>query len=165
MNWLLAHPLPLLSPVSKSSLFLSISVCRRLSLLTGDGGGGDRQGAKSYGHRKAWSSIYHSILSAPGWQQLTVETEVNGSFAFSCRYKIFLLWLGPVQNIFCLTVYSFNSFVSIAQQAGQAAVLGRLSLSMCRWWGQHGAFSADELVDSVRILVPLNQSWRLAELS
>jgi hypothetical protein len=32
-----------------------------------------------------------------------------------------------------LTVHFFNSFVPIAQQAGQAAVLGRLSLSMCLW--------------------------------
>jgi hypothetical protein len=38
--------------------------------------------------------------------------------------------IGPLQNIFFLTVGYFNSFVSIAQQAGQAAVLGRLSLSM-----------------------------------
>ncbi len=38
---------------------------------------------------------------------------------------------GPVQNIFNLIVHYFNSCVSIAQQAGQAAVLGRLSLSVC----------------------------------
>jgi hypothetical protein len=39
--------------------------------------------------------------------------------------------VGPVQNIFFLTVNYFNSFVPIAQQAGhwQAAVLGRLSLN------------------------------------
>ena len=39
--------------------------------------------------------------------------------------------VGPVQNIFLLTVH--YSYVSITQQAGQAAVLGRLSLSMCLW--------------------------------
>jgi hypothetical protein len=39
--------------------------------------------------------------------------------------------VGPVQNIFVPTVNYFISFVPIAQQAGQAAVLGRLSLSMC----------------------------------
>ncbi len=38
--------------------------------------------------------------------------------------------VGPVQNIFFHTVHCFNAFVPIAQQAGQAAVLGRLSLSM-----------------------------------
>jgi hypothetical protein len=39
------------------------------------------------------------------------------------------LLLGPVQNIFFLTVYYFNSFVPIAQQAVQAVVQGRLSLN------------------------------------
>jgi hypothetical protein len=39
--------------------------------------------------------------------------------------------VGPVQNIFYLTVHYFNACVPIAQQAGQAAVLGRLSLSVC----------------------------------
>jgi hypothetical protein len=37
---------------------------------------------------------------------------------------------GPVQIIFFLTIHYFNSFAPIAQQAGQAAVLGRLSLGM-----------------------------------
>jgi hypothetical protein len=36
--------------------------------------------------------------------------------------------VSPVQNIFFLTVYDYNSFVPIAQQAGQAVALGRLSL-------------------------------------
>jgi hypothetical protein len=45
----------------------------------------------------------------------------------------FLLWLlcQPSTNIFALTIHYFNSFVHIAQQAGQAVVLGRLSFSMC----------------------------------
>ncbi len=42
--------------------------------------------------------------------------------------------VGPVQNIFFLTVHYFNSFVPVAQQAGQAAVLGRLSLNVCLWF-------------------------------
>ncbi len=37
---------------------------------------------------------------------------------------------GPEQNIFFLAVHYFNSFVPIAQQAVQAAVLGHLSLSV-----------------------------------
>jgi hypothetical protein len=37
---------------------------------------------------------------------------------------------GTVQNIFFLSVPYFNSFIPIAQQNGQAAVLGRLSLGM-----------------------------------
>jgi hypothetical protein len=38
--------------------------------------------------------------------------------------------VGPVQNIFFLIVCYFNSFIPIAQQAGQAALPGRLSLNM-----------------------------------
>jgi hypothetical protein len=38
--------------------------------------------------------------------------------------------VGPVKKIFLLTLHYFNAFVPIAQQAGQAAVLGRFSLSM-----------------------------------
>jgi hypothetical protein len=41
--------------------------------------------------------------------------------------------VGPVQNIF-LTIRYFHYFVPIAQQAGQAAVLGRLPLSVCLWF-------------------------------
>jgi hypothetical protein len=41
--------------------------------------------------------------------------------------------VSPVQNIFFLAVHYFNSLVPITQQARQAAVLGRLSLSMYLW--------------------------------
>jgi hypothetical protein len=41
--------------------------------------------------------------------------------------------VGPVQNIFFLTVHYFTSFVPIAQQAGQAVVPRRLSINMCLW--------------------------------
>jgi hypothetical protein len=41
--------------------------------------------------------------------------------------------VGSIQNIFFLAVHYSNSFVLIDQQPGQAAVLGRLSLSMCLW--------------------------------
>jgi hypothetical protein len=34
--------------------------------------------------------------------------------------------VGPVQNIYFLNVHFFSSFAPIAQQAGQADVLGRL---------------------------------------
>jgi hypothetical protein len=34
--------------------------------------------------------------------------------------------VGPVQNILFLTILYFSLFLFIAQQAGQAAVLGRL---------------------------------------
>jgi hypothetical protein len=42
--------------------------------------------------------------------------------------------VGLVQNIFFLTVHYFNAFDPIAQQSGQTAVLGRLSLSV---WSLH----------------------------
>ncbi len=41
--------------------------------------------------------------------------------------------IGPVQFFFFLTLHYFNSSIPIAQQARQASVLGRLSLSMCLW--------------------------------
>ncbi len=43
----------------------------------------------------------------------------------------FIAVVGPVQNNFFRTVHYFNSFVPITQQAGQAVVLGHLSLNMC----------------------------------
>ncbi len=51
---LLPHPLPpaLPSPVSKWSLFLSLHVCRRSNLLTGEGEGRGGGGAKSYDGKK-----------------------------------------------------------------------------------------------------------------
>jgi len=45
--------------------------------------------------------------------------------------------VGPVENIYFLTVRYFNFCVPIAQQARQAAVLDRLSLSMCLWVHTH----------------------------
>jgi hypothetical protein len=60
-----------------------------------------------------------------------------GSLGLSCLYyrfcPFFAVLVGPVQHIFFLVVHYFNSFVPIAQQAEQAVVLGRLSLSMCLW--------------------------------
>jgi hypothetical protein len=41
--------------------------------------------------------------------------------------------VGRVQNIFFLIVLYFSTFVPNAQQAGQAAVLGRLSIGLCLW--------------------------------
>jgi hypothetical protein len=54
----------------------------------------------------------------------------------SCQYKRFLSCLccpsRPSYKKFPHRTL-FNSFVPIAQQAGQAAVLGRLSVRMCLW--------------------------------
>jgi hypothetical protein len=41
--------------------------------------------------------------------------------------------MGPVQKILFLTGHYLNSLAPMAQQAGQAAVLGRLSLNVCLW--------------------------------
>jgi hypothetical protein len=50
--------------------------------------------------------------------------------------------VGPVQNFFFfLIILYFNSFVPIAQQAGQATVLGHPSLSVCLWFRQYQATS------------------------
>jgi hypothetical protein len=75
-----------------------------------------------------------------GWPLLTVESEANGdskstserdpssvdSLGSSCRYKRFLFCLaaliGPVQNIFFLTIHYFNFFVPISQHVSS---LGR----------------------------------------
>ncbi len=67
MIWLLPHPLPhpLPPPISKFSIFLSLPLYRRSSLLTeGGGGNGQGKGAKSYDGGKACSSINHSLISA-----------------------------------------------------------------------------------------------------
>jgi hypothetical protein len=89
--------------------------------------------------------------SRVGWPLLTVETVVNGdskkrkndrgpvfvgSLGLSCQQKRFCSALaaliGPLYKIFVfLAIHYFNSFDPIDQQAGQAAVLGRLSLSVC----------------------------------
>jgi hypothetical protein len=86
-----------------------------------------------------------------GWPLLTGETEVNGDSKSTITIIGVLPWLvrwpcrvrtrdfcvalaalvGPVQNIFSSILYHFNSFVHIAQQSGQAAMLVRLSLGLC----------------------------------
>jgi hypothetical protein len=85
-----------------------------------------------------------------GWPLLTVKTEVNGDPKFTNERGPFLdgssgvlCWI-----LFCLgcasrrvhyifsSPYTISMSLSpIAQQAGQAVVLGRLSLSVCLWVG------------------------------
>jgi hypothetical protein len=80
---------------------------------------------------------------------MTVETETYGnskstnergpslvgSLGLSFRYKRFLSCVGcssrPCTKYFFITIHYFTSFVPIAQQAGQAALLGHQSLNMC----------------------------------
>ncbi len=96
--------------------------------------------------QKAFKSL---LMFYPGRLErmtlLTVEVEVNRdskstnergsslviSLGLSCWYKRYLFSSrcsrGQLQNNFFL--HFFNFFIPIAQQAGRAAVLGRLSLS------------------------------------
>ncbi len=53
---------PPLSPVSKSSLFLSLPVCVGRAYWLEKGGGGVGRGAKLYDREKVWPSRNHSIL-------------------------------------------------------------------------------------------------------
>ncbi len=75
-----------------------------------------------------------------GWPLLAVETAVKwkGSFlGWFVRlvvpvkeiFPALAALVGPVQNIFSLTVHNFNSSFPIARQAGQTVVLGHLSLN------------------------------------
>jgi hypothetical protein len=59
--------------------------------------------------------------------------------SLSLSQEIFVLPLAALvgPKYFFLTVHYFNSFVPVAQQAGQSAMLGRLSLSI-------GGFIKDE---------------------
>ncbi len=111
------------------------------------------------GRKKSLSSNLQSVIlmgrflvGIESWPLLTVEIESNGdskstnergpslvsSLGLSCRYKGFLSRIGSsnqpsTQYFFPHCTQYFNPFVSIAQQAGQAVMLGRLSLSM--WVG------------------------------
>jgi hypothetical protein len=83
-----------------------------------------------------------------GWLLLTVETQVKGHLMKGVL-SWFVLWayragtrdlcsalaalVGPVQNMFFITIHYYNFFVPFAQQARQAAMLGRLSISACLW--------------------------------
>ncbi len=62
-----AHPPP---PFRKLPLFLSLPVCRRSGILTGEGEGGGR-GAESYNRKKVLPAINSSILSGEErlWQR------------------------------------------------------------------------------------------------
>ncbi len=68
----------------------------------------------------------------------TQRVQMKGGWA--CRAgtidfcHVMAFQVGPVQNIFFLAVHFFNSFVSIAHQAGQAVLQGRLSFYVCLWY-------------------------------
>jgi hypothetical protein len=100
-----------------------------------------------------WLDVSGELRENREWRPLlAVETEMNGdskstnercpslvgSMCLSCPYtgtrdfcSALATLVGRVQNIFFLAVQYFSFFVRIAQQAGQTAVLGHPSLSMC----------------------------------
>ncbi len=90
-----------------------------------------------------------------GWPLLTVETEANGdskstnerghlSWALSCPALAALV--GPSTKYVFHHRRPFQSFVFIAQQAGQAVVPGRLSLNIFLW-GRHPLSSIMEILN------------------
>jgi hypothetical protein len=72
-----------------------------------------------------------------GTQSVQLKGVLPGLVRWACRAgtrdfcSAFAALVGPVHDNFFLTVHYFISFVPIAQQAGEAVVLDRLSLSMC----------------------------------
>ncbi len=112
-----------------------------------------------------------------GWPLLTVETELNGDskrtnkglswlVCWTCRAdtRDFCIGLaalvGPVQNIFFLTIHFFYSFVPISQQAGngkQPCWVARLLVCVYdhshAGWGLH-EFGGEDIEDK-----PGNQGY------
>ncbi len=68
----------------------------------------------------------------------------------------FAALVGPAQYKMFFPHY-FNSFFLIAQQAGQAAVLGRLSLSVCLWYRVQSTKSDTRDYHSARVISLLNK--------
>jgi hypothetical protein len=92
-------PPPLPSPVSNSSLFLSL---REVELTGGRGGRGGR-GPESDDREKAWPSINHSILSnetllGPHAARVSTEFRRHGipSVFFTSVYSVFRTELAKI---------------------------------------------------------------------
>ncbi len=86
-----------------------------------------------------YSILFNTRESRGGWPLLTVETEVKGDSKRINERSPFLdglLHAGTRDFCSALAVlvgteHYINTFDPVAQQAGQAAMLGRLSLCMC----------------------------------
>ncbi len=95
-------------------------------------------------HQRDWRWVAHADCGNCGDWGLKDDkwkgSFLVGSLGLSCRYKRFLFCLSCSSQLswkkIFLTVYYLNSIFSIDQQAGQTAVLGRLSVSVCLW-GSH----------------------------
>ncbi len=75
-----------------------------------------------------WPDVNGDSKSTNEWGASLVN-----SLGLSCKgtrdfCSALVALVGLVHNIFFFFVHYFNSFIPITQQAGQAAVLGRLSL-------------------------------------
>ncbi len=77
--------------------------------------------------------------SFPGWfVGLVVPVQEIFVQCLSCSSR-------PSTKYFFLAEHYFNAFTPSAQQAGQPAVLGRLSLSVCLWEERYQSSDADAL--------------------
>jgi hypothetical protein len=116
--------------------------------MPGCDGGGEPQGGSSSGSiaQNFWPWRLERVAPADCWKwgkwgimqgvHMKGVPSLIDLLGSSCRYKRFLAALvGPVQNMFFLTIHFFISLILIAQQAGQAVVPRRLSLNMglCSW--------------------------------
>ncbi len=96
------HPPPAPSPGSKLSLFLSLPVCRRSSLLTGGGRGRGR--SQIIPRRGAWSPIDYSLLSGH-WQSVRYRTYQYAKLVLSVRFRY-------MYNVEDISGYNIHIFLS-----------------------------------------------------
>ena len=100
---------------------------------------------------------------------VTVQTEVNGdskstnergpslvgSLGLSCRYKRFFMpWLLQLVQYKIIFFSPYNITIPLSP-AGQAAVLGRLSLSMCLWGKMKTSLNSLAALSSNQYYFPL----------
>ncbi len=98
--WFGSSPVLSPSPVSKSSIFLSLPLCRAGRAYWREGVGGGR-GAKLYDSENAWSSINHLKLS--------VNFIVQMHHPVPCTFYYIVQILHDF-TFECLTFHCFNSF-------------------------------------------------------
>jgi hypothetical protein len=89
---------------------------------------GKGEKCKLYVENEEWTEVNGDSKSTNEWGASLVS-----SLGLLCKgtrdfCSAFAALVGLVHNIFFFVVHYFNSFIPITQQAGQAAVLGRLSL-------------------------------------
>ncbi len=126
------------NPVSGRNLFLKMSFVRCWHRRCVLGPSVSRREAREGG------PCWLLKLRWMGTQRVQIKGLLLWLVRFACRAgrrdfcSALAALVGPLQTILFLTVHYFNSLVPIAQKAGQAAVRGRLSLSVLLW--SHGYF-------------------------